>query len=75
MIGVDLGGTKILAGVLDSSGNVLEVREQPTPLDSQDELLDALVETVAGLRGSDVVAAGFGVPARVTRGPGSRSAP
>jgi glucokinase len=65
VIGVDLGGTKILAGVLDGSGNVLEVREQPTPLDSQDELLDALVETVTALRGSDVVAAGFGVPARV----------
>ena len=65
MIGVDLGGTKILAGMLDGSGNVLEVREQPTPLDSQDELLDALVETVASLRASDVVAAGFGVPARV----------
>jgi glucokinase len=65
VIGVDLGGTKILAGVLDGSGNVLEVREQPTPLDSQDELLDALVETVSGLRGSGVVAAGFGVPARV----------
>jgi glucokinase len=65
VIGVDLGGTKILAGVLDRSGNVLEVREQPTPLDSQDELLDALVETVAGLRGPEVVAAGFGVPARV----------
>ncbi len=65
MIGVDLGGTKILAGVLDGAGNVLEVREQPTPLDSQDELLDALVETVSGLRGSNVIAAGFGVPARV----------
>jgi glucokinase len=65
VIGVDLGGTKILAGILDGSGNVLEVREQPTPLDSQDELLDALVETVTALRGSDVVAAGFGVPARV----------
>jgi glucokinase len=65
VIGVDLGGTKILAGVLDHSGNVLEVREQPTPLDSQDELLDALVEVVSALRDSGAVAAGFGVPARV----------
>jgi glucokinase len=65
VIGVDLGGTKILAGVLDDSGHILEVREQTTPLDSQDELLDALVETVSGLRGANVVAAGFGVPARV----------
>jgi glucokinase len=65
VIGVDLGGTKILAGLLDDCGNVLEVREQPTPLDSQDELLDALVETVSGLCGRGVLAAGFGVPARV----------
>ena len=75
MIGVDLGGTKILAGVLDDAGHIIEVREQPTPLDSQDELLDALVETVAELRGPRIVAAGFGVPARVDSATGSRSAP
>src|SRR3954452_20508365 len=65
VIGVDLGGTKILAAVVDESGHVHEVSERPTPLESQEELLDALVDTVSGLRGDDIVAAGFGVPARV----------
>jgi glucokinase len=67
VIGVDLGGTKILAALLDEAGAILEVRERPTPLDSQDELLDALVETVSELRGASVVAAGFGVPARIDK--------
>ena len=29
-IGIDIGGTKILAGVVDSSGNVVELRRRPT---------------------------------------------
>ena len=65
VIGVDLGGTKILAGILDPGGGLDVVIERPTPSYSQDELLDALVETVIELRTPDVVAAGFGVPARV----------
>jgi glucokinase len=65
VIGVDLGGTKILAGVIDDTGHVHEVREHPTPLASQDDLVDALYEIVSELRADDVVAAGFGVPARV----------
>jgi glucokinase len=65
VIGVDLGGTKILAGILDETGVVGELQERPTPASSQDELLDALVETVKGLCKPGIEAAGFGVPARV----------
>jgi glucokinase len=65
VIGVDLGGTKILAGVVDSEGRLERVTERPTPTGSQDELLDALVETVTELRTPEVAAVGFGVPARV----------
>ena len=65
VIGVDLGGTKILAGVLDGSGQIRERVERPTPMRSQEALLDGLVEAVQELIGPDIAAVGFGVPARV----------
>jgi glucokinase len=64
VIGVDLGGTKILAGVLDESGGVEGLIERSTP-GSQEELLDALVETVGELRTPETQAVGFGIPARI----------
>jgi glucokinase len=65
VIGVDLGGTKILAGVLDEAGQIEELRERPTPTASQEELFDALVEAVSDLRGPGIEAVGFGIPARI----------
>jgi glucokinase len=65
VIGVDLGGTKILAGIIDASGRVDRTFEVATPTSSQEELVDALVGVVEELRTPDVVAAGFGVPTRV----------
>jgi glucokinase len=65
VIGVDVGGTKILAGVLDSDGGVLERREVPTPVASQDALLDGLAASVQALPQDDVHAVGFGLPSRI----------
>ena len=65
VIGVDLGGTKVLAGVVDRDGNVEHRRERPTPLGSQRELLAGLDEAVGELMGDDVVAIGFGIPSRI----------
>jgi glucokinase len=64
VIGIDLGGTKILAGTLDRSGEVENLIERHTP-GSQDALLDALVQMVGELRGDEIAAVGFGVPARI----------
>jgi glucokinase len=64
---VDLGGTKILAAVLDETGALGEIREGPTPSASQDELIDALVDFVSALRDPGIEAVGFGVPARIDR--------
>ena len=64
VIGVDLGGTKILAGVIDAEGTVHETVEHPTPTTSQAALLDGLVAAVHELPG-DVAAIGFGIPSRV----------
>jgi glucokinase len=65
VIGVDLGGTKILAGVVDASGGVESTLELPTPTSSQAALVDALVGVVEELRTPQVAAAGFGIPTRV----------
>ncbi len=64
VIGVDLGGTKILAGVIGADGTILDRIERPTPTTSQDALLDALAETVRELP-QDVDAVGFGIPSRI----------
>jgi glucokinase len=65
VIGVDLGGTKILAGVIDRDGTVHETVERPTVTTSQAALLDELAELVGTLPAAGVGAVGFGVPARV----------
>lgn len=67
MIGVDLGGTKILAGLVATDGAVERHRETMTPLDSQDELLAGLDDAVQELLDERVVALGFGVPSRIDR--------
>jgi glucokinase len=65
VIGVDLGGTKILAGVVGRDGAVDERRERPTPLGSQEELLSGLEDAVRELMRDGVVAVGFGIPSRI----------
>ena len=65
VIGIDLGGTKILAGVLDGSGRLEQLTERSTPVESQEALIDALVEMVVELRTPGIEAVGFGVPARI----------
>ena len=70
VIGVDLGGTKILAGIVDRDGRVERRREHPTPLASQDDLLDGLDAAVEELLAEDVAALGFGIPSPVDQATG-----
>jgi glucokinase len=64
-IGVDVGGTKILAGVVADDGTIVRRRERATPTGSADELLDALDDTVRELVDDTVSAVGFGVPGAI----------
>jgi glucokinase len=64
-MGVDIGGTKVLAGVVDESGRIRERVERPTATSSEEALLDGLVEVVDELRTQEIEAVGFGVPARI----------
>jgi glucokinase len=65
VIGVDLGGTKILAGVVGEDGVVHETIERPTVTTSQAALLDELAEVVRALPLDGVRAVGFGIPSRI----------
>ena len=65
VIGVDLGGTKILAGLVDRDGQIERRRETMTPLDSQEQLLAGLDAAVEELLYERVVGLGFGIPSRL----------
>jgi glucokinase len=70
VIGVDLGGTKILAGVVDREGRILRRLETETPSRSGEEVLDALDRSVEALLADGVAAIGLGVPSHLERGTG-----
>jgi glucokinase len=66
-IGIDLGGTKMLLGVLDGDSNVgYESRESSTDLD-EDGLVELMVREIEEARAGrrDVEAVGLGIPATI----------
>ena len=64
-IGVDLGGTKILAGVVTRSGEILRRHERPTPQDTPEAVIAELEAAVVELLDDEVAAIGFGVPSPI----------
>jgi glucokinase len=69
VIGVDIGGTKLLAGAVDSALNVSHRTNRPVLGLDQVELLDMIADAVAHIRTSvgDVDAVGFGIPCTFDR--------
>jgi glucokinase len=65
VIGVDLGGTKLLAGVIDDDGVVIRRTVRPTEKDSEDELLTELEGAIAEFADEDVGAIGVGIPSTI----------
>ncbi len=65
VIGIDLGGTKILAGVVGRDGSVEHRREHQTPVTSEDDLLTGLDEAVEELLDDEIAAIGFGIPSPI----------
>ncbi|HEY7381076.1 MAG TPA: ROK family protein [Gaiella sp.] len=66
-IGVDVGGTKILAGIVDREGRFGETVEIPTPLESQDALLAGLESVIRRLLPAAPAAIGVGLPCNLQR--------
>lgn len=67
VIAVDLGGTKILAGLVARDGAVGRTVETPTPTSSEDDVLAALVDVVERLDPAAADALGVGVPGNLDR--------
>ena len=65
VIGVDIGGTKILAGVVDREGHVEHRREHSTPTASEDEFLAGLDVAVEELLAHEIAGLGFGIPSPI----------
>jgi glucokinase len=65
VIGVDVGGTKLLAGAIHRDGAVARRREVATPTDSEEALLTGLDELLDSLLDDEVQALGFGVPSTI----------
>jgi glucokinase len=63
-IGIDLGGTKVLAAKVTADGTLDEVRKVPTPRTGVEDLVTCLVALVDELGGSDAPV-GIGVPGMV----------
>ncbi|MFG1999909.1 ROK family glucokinase [Spirillospora sp. NPDC048911] len=61
-IGVDVGGTKVAAGVVDDRGTILEKVRRPTPSTNPKETAEVIAEVVDLLKGKfeDVSAVGLG---------------
>jgi glucokinase len=67
VIGVDVGGTKILSGIVDREGNVLSRKLVESPDESEEKVLAALEESIESLLDDRVRAIGIGVPANLER--------
>lgn len=60
-IGVDVGGTKVAAGVVDEQGRILQRARRPTPSSSPDDVERTIADLVEELRaGHEVEAVGLG---------------
>jgi len=67
VIGVDLGGTKVLAGLVARDGTIGRTIEIPTPDGSPGEVLRAVDAVVEDLLADGAVAIGYGVPLNIDR--------
>ncbi len=65
-LGVDIGGTKTLVGILDEHGRITEITKFPTP-GKYEEFLEELRQNLAQFGDITFKAAGIGVPGRLDR--------
>jgi glucokinase len=73
VVGVDMGGTKLLAGAVDRGLNVHHRTQRALAGLDQEALVDAAVDAVEEMReaaGEPVAAAGFGIPCTIDRSRG-----
>jgi glucokinase len=70
VIALDLGGTKLLSGVVDGEGVVERRTVDETDVSSQDALLRQIEAAVADHLGEEIGAIGVGIPSLIDQGNG-----
>ncbi|HET6696919.1 MAG TPA: ROK family protein [Gaiellaceae bacterium] len=65
VIAVDLGGTKLAAGLVDREGAVLNRTVEPTDLSGEEAILDQLERVIGAVAGEGFSALGVGVPSTI----------
>lgn len=71
VIGVDVGGTKIAAGVVDAQGHILKSIQLPTDISSTEHTLQAIAHAIhavlneAGVEAARIRGVGLGIPGKV----------
>lgn len=74
-VALDIGGTKLEAGVVDERGRILRRQRRPTPVgEGAEALFDAARRLVEAVRGGDEVVCGVGCGGPMTRD-GARVSP
>jgi len=68
-IGVDVGGTRIAAGLVERKGRVLKDTRTLTPKNGPFSIVDAIIEAVEqvspGIQASEIAGIGIGLPAQI----------
>ena len=65
VIALDLGGTKLAAGIVDREGVVVRRTQQPTDTSSQDALLAQIESSIEELLDDSIGALGVGIPSLI----------
>jgi glucokinase len=69
VLAVDVGGTKMAAGIVSADGDLLSRSQRPTPkVDDAEAVLGVLLDAVAEVRTGDEIACGVGSGGPMTRG-------
>ena len=71
-IGIDIGGTKVLGGVVDSTGKIIDSARRPTPLTGGKDLVATIIDLVKELKAKHEIAGiGISVAALISKDQGT----
>jgi glucokinase len=70
VVGVDVGGTKVAAGIVDGA-ELRDRVERPTDLSSADALLDEIAAVARDAGGGELAAVGVGIPSQIDAASGT----
>lgn len=68
VVAVDIGGTKVAAGIVTADGALLRQAARPTPVGDGEAILGAVLEAVEEVRGGQELACGVGSGGPMSRG-------